>query len=263
MIVVDDGSTDSTAQIARGFPVIYNTRKTGGPATARNKGTTVAQGEIILFTDSDCVPERTWLEEMMRPFKDQAIVAVKGAYRTEQNELAARFAQAEFEDRYDLLVKKASIDMIDTYSAAFKRDVFMKMGGFDESFPVANNEDTELSYRIAFSGRKLVFNPKAIVYHSHPNSILRYLRIKFWRGYWRIIVYRRFPEKAVSDSYTPRVIKIQTFLMASSLPLVLLSIYWPRLLVVVGSIWALVCLSSIPFSVKTFKKDRAWVFCRR
>ena len=256
VVVIDDGSTDSTAHIAKKFPVLYEHQENRGPAAARNKGTVAARGDVVLFTDSDCVPEQNWLEEMMRPFTDPAVAAVKGAYRTRQKEIAARFAQAEFEDRYDLLEKKTSVDMIDTYSAAFRREVFVQAGGFDESFPVANNEDTELSYRLASSGRKLVFNPKAVVYHSHPDSVLRYLRIKYWRGYWRVVVYRRFPEKAVSDSYTPKVIKIQTLLTAASLPALLFSVYRPMLLVVVGAIWALVCFSSIPFSFKTFKKDR-------
>jgi glycosyltransferase involved in cell wall biosynthesis len=257
VVVIDDGSTDRTAQIARRFRIIYEYQRNRGPAAARNKGAALAQGNVILFTDADCVPERNWVEEMIRPFKDPTVAAVKGAYRTKQKELAARFAQAEFEDRYTLLEKKDVIDMIDTYSAAFKRDVFEKAGGFDESFPVANNEDTDLSYRLATSGHKLVFNPKAIVYHSHPNSIFHYLRVKYWRGYYRIVVYRRFPEKAVSDSYTPKVIKVQTLLTALSLPLLFLSVFRTGLLALVGLIWSLVCLSSIPFSVKVFKKDRA------
>ena len=79
------------------------------------------------------------------------------------------------------------------------------MRGFDESFPVANNEDTDLSYRIAAAGHVMVFNPDAVVSHlRHPDSLRRYIRQKFWRGYWRMIVYRRHPGKMVKDTYTPR-----------------------------------------------------------
>jgi GT2 family glycosyltransferase len=256
VILVDDGSTDRTPEIASSFDIIYEHQKNRGPASARNKGAFRATGDIILFTDSDCVPDQHWIEEMVRPFRDPTVVAVKGGYKTRQKQIAARFAQAEFEDRYDLLQKSVSIDMIDTYSAAFKRDVFVEAGGFDESFPVANNEDTELSYRLAAAGHRLVFNPKAFVYHTHPDSVLKYLKLKYWRGYWRLVVYRRYPDKAVSDSYTPKVIKIQTMLMALSLPLLPVSVLVPKLLIAFGSLCGMICISSIPFSLKTFQKDR-------
>ena len=121
IIVVDDGSTDTTADIVKDFNVKYLFQTNQGPAAARNNGTAMAEGDIILFTDSDCVPDRSWLEEMVSPFQDPEIVAVKGSYKTNQKGLAAKFAQAEFEDRYDLLQKSSTIDMVDTYSAAFRK----------------------------------------------------------------------------------------------------------------------------------------------
>jgi glycosyltransferase involved in cell wall biosynthesis len=257
IILMDDGSTDGTAEVAKSFNVIYDYQENQGPASARNRGVEKARGEIILFTDSDCVPDRHWIEEMTLPFRDSSVAAVKGAYKTKQKEIGARFAQAEFEDRYDLLEKSRSIDMIDTYSAAFRRNVFVEAGGFDESFPVANNEDTDLSYRLSEAGYLLVFNPKAFVYHAHPDSVLNYLKLKYWRGYWRLVVYRRFPDKAVRDTYTPKVIKIQTLLMALSLPLLPLCVFLPALVYAIGAQWILIGLSSLPFSLKTYRKDRS------
>jgi glycosyltransferase involved in cell wall biosynthesis len=256
IIVVDDGSTDRTSEIAQEFNVTYIFQTNQGPATARNKGVKKAQGSIVLFTDSDCVPDHNWIREMVNPFHDPDVVGVKGAYKTMQTEFAARFAQAEFEDRYDLLRKYPLIDMIDTYSAAFRKDVFLRMGGFDEAFPVANNEDTDLSYRLAAEGYKLVFNPKAFVHHHHPKTLIDYLRIKFWRGYWRMIVYRRYPDKAVRDSYTPVVIKIQAILMMLSLPLFFLSLFALYFLYVALVLWVAIVLSSLTFAIKTFRKDR-------
>ena len=256
VIVVDDGSTDSTSEITKRFNVKYIFQTNQGPAAARNKGAREAVGDIILFTDADCIANHNWIREMAGAFRDTDVVGVKGAYKTGQKELASRFAQAEFEDRYDLLKKSTSIDMIDTYSAAFRRDVFLKMGGFDESFPVANNEDTDLSYRLAADGYKLVFNPGAFVYHTHPDTLRKYLKLKFRRGYWRMVVYRRYPDKAVKDSYTPTVIKIQAILMAFSLPILLLSWFVPSLIYLALLAWVIIIVSSFPFSFKTFKKDK-------
>jgi len=258
VIVVDDGSTDNTSKRAQQFNVksIYQINQ--GPAAARNRGAREARGEILLFTDSDCIPDRRWIQQMTLPFENPEVVGVKGAYKTHQNRLTARFAQAEFEDRYDRLQSQSPIDMIDTYSAAFRKDIFQEMGGFDESFPVANNEDTDLSYRLVAAGHKLVFNREAFVYHTHPDTLLKYLRIKFWRGYWRMVVYGRYPDKAVKDSYTPGVIKIQTLLMGLSMVLLALSWLMPSVLFLTLMAWAGIVVSSLPFSFKTFRKDH-WV----
>jgi GT2 family glycosyltransferase len=146
--------------------------------------------------------------------------------------------------------------MVFSYSAAFKKNVFTTAGGFDESFPKANNEDTELSYRLAAAGCKMVFNPDAVVYHTHPSTLAKYLKIKFWRGYWRLIVYRRYPQKALKDSYTPNVLKIQTLLLAITLPLFPLSLFVHNSFSLVLLIWSIVLLSAFPFSIKTYKKDK-------
>ncbi len=106
-------------------------------------------------------------------------------------------------------------------------------------------------------GHKLIFNPRAFVWHTHPDTLKKYLRVKFWRGYWRMVVYARYPGKAVKDTYTPLVIKIQTLLLLGTMgmvPLVLvfrsLPIYW------IGVLPALAMLSSLAFSVKVFRTDR-------
>jgi cellulose synthase/poly-beta-1,6-N-acetylglucosamine synthase-like glycosyltransferase len=258
VIVVDDGSTDATAGIVKTFPVRCLSQPNRGPAAARNLGAREAKGEIILFTDSDCVPDPGWLAEMAKPFVDPGVVAVKGAYRTDQRSLVARFAQVEFEERFELLKKAASIDMIDTYSAAYRKAVFDEAGGFDESFPVANNEDTELSYKLSSLGKKMVFNPRAVVAHqNHPASLVRYGRLKFWRGYWRMVVYRRYPDKMVKDTYTPQTLKFQIlflFLLIGLLPGLALrpGIFgWPAAIAA-----AAYACTLLPFTLLAFRRDR-------
>jgi glycosyltransferase involved in cell wall biosynthesis len=259
VIVVDDGSKDDTAEIVKTFSVRYLHQANRGPAAARNHGAREARGEIILFTDSDCVPSADWIAAMTKPFGDADVVAVKGAYRTNQRSLTARFAQVEFEERFDLLKRAPSIDMVDTYSAAYRADVFRQTGGFDESFPVANNEDTELSYKLSRMGRKMVFKPDAMVTHlNHPATLGRYARLKFWRGYWRMVVYRRYPDKMMKDSYTPQTLKLQIlflFLAGAWLPAMLL---WPRDIVypLAASLFLYV-LSMAPFALFAIRRDPA------
>lgn len=255
VIVVDDGSIDETPAVARRAGAKCITQPNRGPAAARNSGVRAAHGEFVLFTDADCVPERDWIRQMILPFRNQKTAGVKGAYRTCQTEPAARFAQAEFEDRYDLLEKFPAIDMVDTYSAAFRRDVLMAMGLFDESFPVASNEDTELSYRLCAAGHRLEFNRQAVVYHRHPDTFSKYLRLKFKRAYWRMVVYRRYPGKTFRDTYTPAVVKLQTMAAALALATVLFAVFSPKWFLLAAALVIGIPASSIPFAVKTFKKD--------
>jgi GT2 family glycosyltransferase len=158
-------------------------------------------------------------------------VAVMGSYISRQIEPAARFAQYEFEERYALMRQRQQIDLVATYAAAYDRETFLQSGGFDTSFPKANNEDVEFSYRLSKEGKRMVFMPEAIVAHPHVPTWSDYFRTKVKRAYWRTQVYRRYPEKAVVDSYTPQILKVQIlFSLPALLGIVLASItgmwYW-------------------------------------
>lgn len=258
VIVVDDGSVDATAKIISDYPFRYIRQPNAGPASARNHGAREASGEIILFTDADCAPAPDWIAQMTRPFDEPDVMAVKGAYRTHQHSLTARFAQVEFEERFELLKRAPSIDMVDTYSAAFRREAFWSAGGFDTNFPVANNEDTELSYKLSAAGHKMVFNPDAVVYHmKHPASPAIYARQKFWRGYWRMVVYKRFPRKMIRDTYTPKTLKAQVVLSVLLLPLIILGLIVPKVAPLTGACALMFMGSTIPFMLFAARRDIA------
>ncbi|EKO41163.1 MAG: glycosyltransferase [Solidesulfovibrio magneticus str. Maddingley MBC34] len=214
VIVVDDGSSDATAALARAKGASVISQPNAGPAAARNAGAAAAppDSDILVFTDADCAPAPDFLARLTAPLDDGAVAGVQGAYRTRQTSLVARFAQIEFEDRYAYTAKRPTIDLVATYAAAYRRAVFDEAGGFDTSFRAADNEDTELSYRLAAAGHRLVFAPDAMVYHRHPAALFRYMRIKASRAFWRLRACREHPEKLVRDGYTPPVIRLQTVL---------------------------------------------------
>jgi lipopolysaccharide/colanic/teichoic acid biosynthesis glycosyltransferase/GT2 family glycosyltransferase len=269
IVVVDDGSTDKTPDIAEQFPITYLREENQGPAMARNLGARVAKGEIVLFTDSDCVPAPDWIEKMLIPFKaDSEVVGVKGIYLTKQKQLTARFAQAEFEERYARLKKYKYIDFVDSYSAGFNKSVFLLVGGFDPEFAVANNEDVELSYKLAQKKYKMVFQPEAKVEHLHVDTFFDYLYLKLTRAYWRMLAYRRHPGKMARDSYTPQTLKLQiilVFLILASgfLWLTHESYRCFQSSTIIGQFFGLISLFSfiilfattLPFALKTVQKD--------
>ncbi|MBN1356365.1 exopolysaccharide biosynthesis polyprenyl glycosylphosphotransferase [bacterium] len=256
IIIVDDESTDGTPGIAETLSgVMLLEQKHAGPAIARNLGVRHARGDIILFTDADCMASIDFVEEMIKPFADPHVVGVKGAYRTRQNRLWARFAQVEFEERYAKLTRAQSIDFVDSHAAAFRKSIFEEVGGFDPHFPVANNEDVELSYKIARLGYRMVFNSDAIVYHLHPDCMTRYLRTKFLRAYWRMLVYRRFPEKVLSDTYTPQTMKLQILLIVLILAALLGGLIYTPIIRSVPFLAAGFLLSVLPFLYRVFRSD--------
>ncbi len=222
VIVVDDGSTDATAAAASARGATVLRQANAGPAAARNAGARHASGEIVLFTDADCRPEPGWLEAMTRPFGKPEVAAVQGRYVGSQPEIAARWSQLEFDERYDRIPDGADIDFVFTYSAAYRRDVFLGLGGFDLAFPAPNGEDMDLAFRLKERGHHFVFAGGARMRHVHPTRWGWYFRQKFTRAYWRQRVYARFPGKALSDSYTPKSLKLQ-ILLGMLLPVALLA----------------------------------------
>jgi lipopolysaccharide/colanic/teichoic acid biosynthesis glycosyltransferase/glycosyltransferase involved in cell wall biosynthesis len=255
IIVVDDGSTDGTAALAESSGAKVLRQERSWPATARNLGVRNARGEIICFTDADCVPYREWLEEITYPFQDSQIIGCKGTYSTNQSTLVARFVQLEYEDKYDLLKRKKFIDFIDTYSAAYRRDVFIANDGFDQRFPYL--EDQELSFRLAARGYQMIFRPTATVLHQHSSTVADYLRKKFRIGFWKAQVVRRFPVRGLKDSHTPQIMKLQMMLMAMAYlaTLAILASRWALLILAILA--TIFLLTTIPFSIKAWKKDRS------
>jgi glycosyltransferase involved in cell wall biosynthesis len=258
IIVVDDGSTDETEEVVQQYPQIrLIQQQNAGPASARNQGARVANGEILLLTDDDCVPMPDWISQMVQPFLEKPeLVGIKGVYRTHQRELTARFVQLEYEDKYDVMAKYAYIDFIDTYSAGYRRDIFLKYDGFDTTFPVACTEDQELSFRIGRDGHKMKFIPQAIVYHTHPNSVLSYIKKKYKFAFWKMLALQKNPEKLTGDTHTPQTMKVQLLLGPTMLGALAAGLYSPVALIVFYCLAISFFATTIPFAIKSFYKDK-------
>jgi len=224
IIVVDDGSTDGTLDVLKKHSVIVIAQSRQGPAAARNAGVAKAGGEILLFSDADCVADSKWVENMVTPFGNPEIAGTRGRYRTRQKSLVARFAQIEYEEKYEQLAKEKYIDFIDTSSAGYRRSVFIAEKGFRSVFDVASGEDTEFAYRLAKKGYKLVLSPGAFVYHRHPATLSQYLGRKFKTAVWRVFLYWSHPDKMIRDSHTPQTLKAQIVFFYL---FVGLSVAWP------------------------------------
>lgn len=217
VIVVDDGSSDDTAEIVSKFaPRVTLVRSPHlGVSAARNLGVELAHHHVVTFLDSDCLVTKNFLLGLISPFANSEVMAVQGVYRTRQKELVALFSQVEFEERYLFMRQFSSLDLLSSYALAVRREAFFHVGGFNVD--LAGNEDVDFSFRLARLGGRMVMTEKAVVFHTHQTSLRNYLRLKFSRGYWRGLVYLSHPEKMGRDTYTPKAMKLQ-FLLGLVLP---------------------------------------------
>ena len=209
IVVIDDGSTDNTRDVLADMNVRYHYQENAGPAVARNYGSQLAQGEILVFLDSDLVPDKGFFDYITKPFDDDSIAAVQGVTRTAQKELLAQYCQHEIDYKQLRCRKQRFIDSIAAGTFAIRKSVFEKFGGYHTDFRMAAAEDTDLSFRMAKDNQKILFCPEASASHPHPFKLKGYIRLKFWRGYWRALLYKRHPDKMVNDSYTSHLQKFQ------------------------------------------------------
>lgn len=258
VIVVDDGSADETASRAReaGADCVLILPH-HGPSAARNAGVEVARGEIVLFTDSDCEPSPEWLERMVAPFAQSQVMGAKGTYRTRQHELMARLAQLEYEIRYKRMACQTRIDFVDTYSAAYRRDLLLQSGGFDPTYPIPSAEDVDLSFRLSHAGHWLTFVPEAWVQHRHPTSLTVYLARKGRYGFWRALLYRRYPQKTRGDAHTDPALKAQFVLVALTVLLGLGGLAWRPMALAAAAAFVTFLVTTLPFVRWAWRRDRA------
>lgn len=200
VLVIDDGSTDSTESVAGNFDTVrYHRQPNAGPAAARNTGARITGGDLLVYTDADCIPRTDWLRHLVNAMEEGA-VAAGGTYDiANPHSRLARVVQSEIAVRHRQFNR--NVDFLGSFNVAYRRDAFDAAGGFDESYRQASGEDNDLAYRLNDRGGCLVFTPEAIVAHYHPERLLPYLRTQARHGYWRVKLYRNHPNRTAGDQY--------------------------------------------------------------
>jgi len=203
VIVVDDGSTDKTAARVTSFPnVRYLYQENAGPASARNRGAKEAKGDIIFFTDSDCIPHSDWIEKSIVHFNRAEVGVVSGTYDLiEGSNLLATCIHQEIMYRHQ---RRMPIypNSFGSFNFSVRRKIFQEVGGFNEQYRSASGEDNDLSYKILKAGYKIYFERDSRVQHHHAAQLQKYLREQFNHGFWRVKMYLDHPDMLKGDDYT-------------------------------------------------------------
>jgi len=166
-IVVDDGSTDDSAEIARrsGAKVIPTAGR-WGPARARNLGAKNAAGDILFFIDSDVCVSPDTIERVLAHFdEDRDLDALIGSY---DDSPGAKDFLSQYRNLMHCYTHQRGQHQASTFwsgCGAIRKDVFLEYSGFDESYDRPAIEDIELGYRLKHNGKKLMLDPALQVKH--------------------------------------------------------------------------------------------------
>ena len=177
VILVDDGSTDDTAYIAAQFPEVrYIHQRNHGLSHARNTGAVAAKGEVLAYTDSDCMADGDWLYYLVSTLVSGDYAGVGGPNITPpaQNWIQACVAAAPGGPSHVLLTDTIA-EHIPGCNMAFYRWAFDAMGGFDPEYRKAG-DDVDFCWRIQQAGWVIAFSPAAIVWHYRRFTLRAFLK---------------------------------------------------------------------------------------
>ena len=192
IIVVDDGLSDETLLSLEKYKDKLRILASDGrgPSYARNLAVKNTDAEFIAFTDSDCIVDKDWLINLFDGFKKNPDAVSCGGKQELPRDAG------DFEKKVFLFMEKIGFltdylrrtrnnDIIEVNHNAscnvmYEKDVFLKEGGFLES--LWPGEDVEFDYRLSKKEYKMVFNPKAIVYHYRPKDLKSFSKMMYQYG---------------------------------------------------------------------------------
>ncbi len=208
IIIVDDGSTDTTVSVAQKFleenaqqannvPIAFTiiSKSNGGPASARNFGAAAAHGEILAFIDSDCLASPGWLRSLADVFTENTCAGA-GATIVNQGSgtwTANYLVHSHF---YRHRVKNGVVEYLVTINAAFRKTDFARLNGF-HIFDDVWNEDADLSFKLRSSGATLAVTDSSQVFHTGIPATTLALSAELRRyGYGAAVLAKNWPGRS-------------------------------------------------------------------
>ena len=188
VIVVDNGSSDGTQELIRGWTGIRHAFETKrGAAAARNHGARLASHEILAFTDADCILDPAWLRPLVAALADRSVGLAGGRILARPGgSLVERFGERIHDHEAAL---GGSFPCAIGMSWACRRSQFWELGGFDESF--LRCQDSDLSFRIHESGCRLRYVPESVLVHRNRDTFRGLLREGAMHGHWSVLWCRK------------------------------------------------------------------------
>jgi len=206
IIIVDDGSKDGTREMVgiyqkgtnRNLKYFYQQNK--GPGAARNTGIRNSEGSLIVFIDDDCIASSNWLQEIIGGFDDFNVAGVGGRIKT----IATKSIISEYCSYIGVMEKPImqgdTVKYLVGANSSFRKEHLNAAGWFNETIPLGG-EDLDISFRLEQAGYKLKFNPEAVIYHLHKQTLKELLVTFFKYGKGSAIFYLQGSKKKSAIFY--------------------------------------------------------------
>ena len=195
VILVDDGSTDNTPEIARTFPGVRTIRQENhGLSVARNVGSAAATGEIVAYTDSDCRADEDWLYYLVGDLLRNGCAGVGGHnFLPPEDSLVATAVMVSPGGPAHVMLNDREAEHIPGCNMAFYKWSLEEIGGFDPVFRKAG-DDVDVCWRLQQHGHRIAFSPAGFVWHYRRSTVKAYLQQQKGYGEAEALLSLKHPE---------------------------------------------------------------------
>jgi len=195
VVLVDDGSTDRTPEIAKSFPSVRYLRQTNqGLSAARNAGIRAATGEIVAFTDDDCRADEDWLYYLVNDLLRSDFVGIGGHnFLPPEDSPVAAAVMASPGGPAHVLLTDTEAEHIPGCNMAFYKSALEQIGMFDPIFRKAG-DDVDICWRLQDSQLKIGFSSAAFVWHYRRSTVEAYLKQQIGYGEAEALLIAKHPE---------------------------------------------------------------------
>jgi GT2 family glycosyltransferase len=196
IVVVDNGSTDRTAELVRDYPIRLISEPGRGLSRARNRGIEESRGEILAFTDADCYVSTRWLSELVAGFDQDDAAAVTGDVVPYPPRTPAEHYSARRKPSVSSWQRVLEAPWFCFMNAAVRRDAFDRVGLFDPGFAGIGCEDIDLAWRFADAGLRVRRQPRPVVFHQQRMTPMGLFRQNLRNGRGWAVLHQRYPDRA-------------------------------------------------------------------
>ncbi len=225
VIVVDGNSTDKTREIVKNYPVKLFIENKKGLNVARNIGIKKSKGEIVAFTDSDCIVPPNWITKIVENFKDPQVSCVGGSAKALNSDFVSQYADNSIVRLMPFFRKREELDKVRPFfrhpagcNMAYRRKVAEEIGYFDENIQYGFDE-VEFADRVCKAGYKMVLDPNVMVWHKHRSTLGEFLKqnFQYGRGSGLVLKRNRLKDAVSKWAFLGLIGFISWFFLVSSL----------------------------------------------